>query len=270
MSLREDQLERYSRQIWLPNVGEKGQEKLLKGKALIVGTGGLGSPCALYLNAAGVGKIGIADSDKVDISNLQRQILHNTERIGTPKIESAKKTMNDLNPDSEIVTYNIRIKSENIMDIIKDYDIVVDCADNYATRYLVNDACILSRKPLVHGSVFRFDGHAITIFPGKSPCYRCLFPEPPPEGLVVSPQKAGILGAAAGVIGVVQANEVVKYLVGIGDLLRGKLLTVNVLDWNFRQLKVARNPECPVCGKNAKVTKLEDIDYEQCCQIKRR
>lgn len=268
MNLREDQIERYSRQIILPDIGGKGQERLLNGKVLIIGSGGLGSPCAFYLAAAGIGKIGIVDSDKVELNNLQRQILHRTDRVGSPKVESAKKTMNELNPDVDVAAYNIRLTSENIMDMIKDYDIVVDGSDNFPTRYLVNDACVLAGKPLSHGGIFRFDGQAITILPGESACYRCLFPEPPPPGLVPSCQEAGILGAVAGVIGTIQANEVLKYIGGIGGLLAGKLLVFNALDSNFRQVKVTKDPKCPVCGKNPTVTKL--IDYEQFCQIKRR
>ncbi len=267
MSLREDQIERYSRQILLPDVGGKGQQKLLNAKVLIIGAGGLGSPCALYLAAAGIGKIGIVDSDKVELNNLQRQILHDTSRVGIPKVESAKKSMNNLNPDVEVVTYNLHLTSKNIMDVIKDYDIIVDGSDNFPTRYLVNDACVLSSKPLSHGGIFRFDGQAITILPGKSACYRCLFPEPPPPGLVPSCQEAGILGAVAGIIGTVQANEVLKYILGIGNPLAGKLLVFNALDSNFRHVKVPKDPKCPVCGENPTVTKL--IDYEQFCRIKR-
>ena len=268
MGLREDQVERYSRQILLPDVGGKGQDKLLKGKVLIIGAGGLGSPCALYLAAAGIGKIGIVDSDKVELNNLQRQILHDTGRVGTAKVESAKKTMNNLNPDVDVTVYNIRLTSKNITDVIKDYDIVVDGSDNFPTRYLVNDACVLSGKPLSHGGIFRFDGQAMTILPGKSACYRCLFPEPPPPGLVPSCQEAGILGAVAGIIGTVQANEVLKYILGIGNLLSGKLLVFSALDSYFRQVKVPKDPKCPVCGEKPTVTKL--IDYEQFCSLKKK
>lgn len=268
MALREDQIERYSRQIILKHVGGKGQEKLLSGKVLIIGTGGLGSPVALYLAAAGVGKLGIVDSDNVEISNLQRQIVHSTPSIGKPKVESAAERLTALNPDVKIVPYNMRVTSGNIMDLLKDYDMVVDCADNFPTRYLVNDACVLSKKPLSHAGMFGFEGQAITILPGKSACYRCLFPEPPPPGLVPSCQEAGILGAVAGVIGVMQANEALKYLMEIGNLLTGRLLVFNALEASFRTVKVRRNPECPVCGDNPTVTKL--IDYELFCQLKRR
>lgn len=268
MRLREDQIERYSRQIILPNVGGKGQEKLLNAKVLIVGAGGLGSPCALYLASAGVGKIGIVDSDKVELNNLQRQIIHSNSTIGIPKVESAKERINNINPDVEVITYNLRLTSENILEIIQDYDIVVDGSDNFPTRYLVNDACVLSGKPLSHGGIFRFDGQVITIIPGESACYRCLFPEPPPPGLVPSCQEAGILGAVAGVIGVIQANEVLKYILGIGNLLTGKLLIFNALDSSFRQVKVPKDPNCPVCGNSPTLKKL--IDYEEFCSLRKK
>jgi adenylyltransferase/sulfurtransferase len=268
MKLREDQVERYSRQIILPRVGGKGQEKLLNAKVLIIGAGGLGSPSALYLASAGIGKIGIVDSDKVELNNLQRQILHTTGSVGTPKVESAKERLNSINPDIEVKTYNIRLTSENILDIIKDYDIIIDGSDNFPTRYLVNDACVLSKKPLSHGGIFRFDGQAITILPGESACYRCLFPEPPPPGLVPSCQEAGILGAVAGAIGIIQANEVLKYILKIGNLLAGKLLVFNALDSSFRQVKVPRDPKCPVCGEKPTITKL--IDYQEFCSLRKK
>ena len=266
MRLTEDQIERYSRQIILPDVGGKGQEKLLNARVLIVGAGGLGSPAALYLASAGIGKIGIVDSDKVELNNLQRQILHSTKDVGRTKVESAKDRLNLLNPDIQITSYELRITSENILGIIKDYDIVVDGSDNFPTRYLVNDACIMSRKPLSHGGIFRFAGQAITILPKESACYRCLFPEPPPPGLVPSCQEAGILGAVAGIIGTIQANEVLKYILGVSALLAGRLLIFNALDSSFRQVKVPRDQKCPVCGENPTVTKL--IDYKQFCQIR--
>jgi len=266
MKLRDDQIERYSRQILLPNVGGKGQEKLLNAKVLIIGAGGLGSPAALYLASAGIGTLGIVDSDKVELNNLQRQIVHSVNTVGMLKAESAKDRLNAINPDVKVIPYNIRLTSENILDIIKDYDIVVDGSDNFPTRYLVNDACVFSNKPLSHGGIFRFDGQAITILPHKSACYRCLFSEPPPPGLVPSCQEAGVLGAVAGIIGVIQANEVLKYILGIGELLAGKLLVFNALDSFFRQVKVSRDPKCPVCGKNPSITKL--IDYEQFCRMR--
>ncbi len=268
MSLREDQIERYSRQIILPHVGGKGQEKLLNAKVLIIGAGGLGSPCALYLASAGVGRIGIVDSDAVELNNLQRQIIHSTENVNKPKVESAKERINAINPDVEVIPHKLRITSENILDVIKDYDIIVDGSDNFPTKYLVNDACVLSKKPLSHGGIFRFDGQAITIMPGQSACYRCLFPEPPPPGLVPSCQEAGILGAVAGAIGIIQANEVLKYILNIGNLLTGRLLVFNALDSSFRQVKVPRDPKCPVCGERPTITKL--IDYEEFCQLRRK
>lgn len=268
MNLRDDQIERYSRQIILPNIGGKGQEKLLNAKVLIIGAGGLGSPCALYLASAGIGKLGIVDSDAVELNNLQRQILHSTEDVGRPKVESAKERLNKINPDTEVIPYKLRLTSENILDIIKNYDIIVDGSDNFPTRYLVNDACVLLKKPLSHGGIFRFEGQAITIIPGESPCYRCLFASPPPPGLVPSCQEAGILGAVAGVIGTIQANEVLKYILGTGGLLVGRLLVFNALESSFRQVKVPRDPRCPACSENPTITKL--IDYEEFCQLRRR
>ncbi len=268
MSLREDQIERYSRQIILSDVGGKGQEKLLAAKVLIIGAGGLGSPAALYLASAGIGTIGIVDSDKVELNNLQRQIVHSMKNVGRAKAESAKERLAEINTDVEVTSYNRRLTSTNILDAIREYDIIVDGSDNFPTRYLVNDACVLSNKPLSHGGIFRFDGQAITILPGKSACYRCLFPEPPPPGLVPSCQEAGILGAVAGVIGTIQANEVLKYILGVGDLLSGKLLVFNALDSSFRQVKVPRDPKCPICGENPTVTRL--IDYEEFCSLKKK
>lgn len=268
MRLTDEQIDRYSRQIILPVIGGKGQEKLLDAKVLMIGAGGLGSPCALYLASAGVGKIGIVDDDKVEINNLQRQIMHSMKTVGVYKAESAKSTLTGINPDVDVVTYNLRVTSANIMDIIKDYDIVVDGSDNFPTRYLVNDACVLSGKPFSHGGIFRFDGQAITIVPGKGPCYRCLFREPPPQGLVPSCQEAGILGAVAGVIGTIQANEVLKFILGAGELLIGKLLVFNAMDSFFRQVKVPWDKECPVCGENPTIKEL--IDYEEFCSLKHK
>lgn len=266
MRLSDEQIERYSRQIILPNIGGKGQEKIMNARVLIIGAGGLGSPCALYLAAAGIGRLGIVDSDKVELNNLQRQILHSTKSVGISKVDSAKERINTLNPDVEVVVYHLRVNSENILDIIKDYDVVVDGSDNFPTRYLVNDACFLAKKPLSHGGIFRYDGQLITILPGESACYRCLFPEPPPPGVVPSCQEAGILGVVAGVIGTLQANEVLKYVLGIGELLTGRLLVFNALDASFRQVKVHRNADCPLCGSKPTITKL--IDYEEFCQLR--
>jgi len=266
MNFNDAQIERYSRQIILPNVGGKGQEKILKAKVLIIGTGGLGAPCSFYLAAAGVGRIGLVDSDKVELNNLQRQIVHTTADIGTPKVESGKKRLNALNPDVEVVTYPLRLDSTNILGILKDYDIIVDGSDNFPTRYLVNDACVLSQKPLVHAGIFRFDGQIMTILPGKGPCYRCLFSEPPPAGAVPSCQEAGILGAVAGVLGVLQASEVLKLILGMGELLVGKLLVFNAMDSTFRQVRVPRDPKCTVCGEKPTITKL--IDYQEFCNLR--
>ncbi|MDD5449824.1 MAG: molybdopterin-synthase adenylyltransferase MoeB [Candidatus Omnitrophica bacterium] len=268
MSLRDDQIERYSRQIILPNIGGKGQEKLLAAKVLIVGAGGLGSPAALYLASAGVGTLGIVDSDSVELNNLQRQILHTTMAVGMPKVESAKQRLEALNTDIKVLPYKIRLTSENISGIIKDYDIVVDGSDNFPTRYLVNDACVLLKKPLSHGGIFRFDGQAMTILPGKSACYRCLFQDPPPPGLAPSCREAGILGAVAGVIGVIQANEVLKFILGTGELLAGRLLVFNALDPSFRIVRVPRNKDCPICGENPTITEL--IDYEAFCNLRQK
>lgn len=267
INLSEDQIERYSRQIALPNVGEKGQEKLLNAEVLIIGAGGLGSACALYLASAGVGKIGIVDSDRVELCNLQRQVLHSTKDVGRAKVESARDRLSGINQDVEVIQYNIRLASGNILEIIKDYDIIVDGSDNFPTKYLVNDACVLAGKPLSHGSVFRFDGQTITILPHQSACYRCLFSEPPPPGFVPSCQEAGILGAVPAVIGTIQSNEVLRYILGIGELLTGKLLVFNALDSFFQKVRVPRDPKCPVCGENPTITK--PVDSEEFCQVSR-
>lgn len=261
----EQQLQRYSRHILLNEVGGKGQKKLLAGKVLVVGTGGLGSPSAFYLAAAGVGTIGLVDFDNVEMSNLQRQILHSTNDIGRAKTTSAKEKLQSLNSDVNVIEHKERLTSANIFDVIKDYDIVMDGSDNFPTRYLVNDACVMTNKPLSHAGIFKFDGQATTIIPKKGPCYRCLFPEPPPPGAVPSCQEAGILGVVAGTLGVIQATEVLKYLLGIGDLLVGKLLTYNALKMSFRTIKIPRNPNCPVCGDQPTITQL--IDYELFCGI---
>ncbi|MFN3966098.1 MAG: HesA/MoeB/ThiF family protein [Endomicrobiia bacterium] len=266
MNFTEEQIERYSRQIILPEVGGVGQEKLLNAKVLIIGCGGLGSPCAYYLASAGIGKIGLVDSDKVELNNLQRQILHFMKDIGRQKTESAKEKLNAINPDVEVKTYPVRLTSNNIMDIIKDYDIIVDGSDNFPTRYLVNDACVLSKKPLIHAGILRFDGQATTIIPYEGPCYRCIFPEPPPPGMVPSCQEAGILGVVAGVLGVIQATEVIKYILGKGDLLLGKLLIFNALEMNFRKLNIQKNKNCQICGDNPTIKEL--IDYEQFCGLR--
>jgi adenylyltransferase/sulfurtransferase len=261
----DEQINRYSRHIILPEVGGKGQKKLLDSKVFLVGAGGLGSPAAFYLAAAGIGKIGISDNDDVDFSNLQRQILHSTKDVGRPKVQSAKETIADLNPDVEVVPYTERLNSENIIDIIKDYDVILDGSDNFPTRYLVNDACVMLGKPLSHGSIFRFDGQATTILPGQGPCYRCLYETPPPPDLVPSCQEAGVLGVIAGIIGVIQATEVIKLVLGKGNILNGKLLLYDSLNMDFKKLSIQRNPACPMCGENPTIKEL--IDYEEFCQV---
>jgi adenylyltransferase/sulfurtransferase len=245
-------------------VGGKGQKKLLESKVFLVGAGGLGSPAAFYLAAAGIGKIGIADNDIVDFSNLQRQILHSTKDVDRPKAQSAKETIEDLNPDVEVVPYTDRLNSENIIDIINDYDVILDGSDNFPTRYLVNDACVMLGKPLSHGAIFRLDGQATTIIPGEGPCYRCLYEVPPPPDLVPSCQEAGVLGVIAGTIGVIQATEVIKIILGKGELLNGKLLLYDSLGMDFKKLKIQRNPDCPICSENPTIKEL--IDYEEFCQ----
>lgn len=268
MNLNEQQIERYSRQIILPHVGGKGQDKILRAKILVAGIGGLGAPCAFYLAAAGCGTIGLVDSDKVELNNLQRQIIHTTKDVGVPKAESGKKRISELNPEVKVMAYNLRLTSENILDLMKDYDIIVDGADNFPTRYLINDACVISAKPFVHAGIFRFDGQIMTIVPKVGPCYRCLFPEPPPPGTVPSCQEGGILGAVAGVLGVLQANEVLKLILGIGELLAGKLLIFDALTSSFRTVKVPKDKDCAICSDHPIITKL--IDYEEFCQIKTR
>jgi thiazole biosynthesis adenylyltransferase ThiF len=264
----EEQIKRYARHIILPEVGGKGQEKLLNSKVLVIGAGGLGSPAILYLAAAGVGTIGIVDFDVVDFSNLQRQVIHNTERVGTPKVESAKKTVEMLNPDVKVITYNTRISKENIMDIIKDYDVVLDGTDNFPTRFLINDACYFAGKPLVSAAMLRFEGQ-VSVFDyrrkGESPCYRCLFPEPPPPGLVPSCQEAGILGSIGGIMGCIQATEAIKLILGIGEPLVGKLLIMDALSMDFRKVKLRKDPNCPLCGEKPVIKEL--IEYEQVCDV---
>jgi len=268
MEFTEEQIERYSRQIILPEVGGKGQEKLLKAKVLIIGCGGLGSPAAYYLAAAGVGKIGLVDSDKVELNNLQRQILHFSKDVGKVKTESAKEKLQMLNSDVEITTHPLRLTSENILEIVKNYDIIIDGSDNFSTRYLVNDACFFLNKPLSSGAILRFDGQATTILPKKGPCYRCLYPEPPEPGLIPSCQEAGILGAVAGIIGLLQTNEVLKLILGIGNLLVSKLLIFNALRMDISFLSIQRNKNCPLCGEKPTIKKL--IDYEEFCHLRPR
>lgn len=265
----EEQIYRYSRHILLPEVGGEGQEKILKGRVLVIGTGGLGSPVAYYLTAAGVGKLGLIDDDVVDISNLQRQILHSTADIGRPKVESAQEKLNALNPDVDVVTYGFRLNKDNILDIIKDYDIIVDGTDNFATRYLLNDACVMTGKPFVHGGILRFSGQMFMVKPGEGPCFRCIFRDPPAAGEVPTCAEAGVLGAIAGTIGILQATEVLKFLLGKGELLVGRMLTFDALSMRFREIELVRSPDCPTCGENARLNEL--IEYEiPACQIKEK
>jgi adenylyltransferase/sulfurtransferase len=261
-----EQLIRYSRHFLLPEVGEEGQAKLLQAKVLMVGAGGLGSPSAYYLAAAGVGTIGIIDNDVVDISNLQRQILHTNDRVGTPKVESAKKTLEGLNPDVKVIPYQAKLTSENIMEILKDYDLVVDGCDNFPTRYLVNDACVLMGKPNVHGSIFQFEGQATVFYPGKGPCYRCLYPEPPPAEMAPSCAEAGVLGVLPGLIGTIEALEAIKIILRKGDTLIGRLLCFNTLTMEINNLKLRRDANCPLCGDHPTIREL--IDYEEFCSLR--
>jgi adenylyltransferase/sulfurtransferase len=263
--LTTDDLSRYSRHLILPEVGMEGQQKLKAARVLCVGTGGLGSPLALYLTAAGIGTLGLVDFDVVDASNLQRQIIHSTKDIGRKKIDSAEEKLKALNPAIHIVKHETMLSSANALEIIKDYDIVADGTDNFPTRYLVNDACVLLNKPNAYGSIFRFEGQASVFATETGPCYRCLYPEPPPPGLVPSCAEGGVLGILPGLVGVIQATEVIKLILGKGEPLIGRLLLVDALSMRFRELKLRKNPECPVCGTHPTVTKL--IDYEQFCGI---
>ena len=263
----DEQIERYSRHIILPEVGGSGQQKMLEARILLLGAGGLGSPAAYYLAAAGIGNLGIVDFDRVDLSNLQRQIIHSTERIGMLKTESAKKTIEALNPDVNITLYNERLDSSNIMSLIEGYDYIVDGSDNFPTRYLVNDACVMKNKTLIHGSIYRFEGQVTVFKPGDGPCYRCLYPEPPPPGMVPNCQEGGVLGVLAGVIGNLQVVEVLKLILGIGKPLVGKLLIYDALNTEFRNLRLPRDANCPICGKKPTIKEL--VDYEEFCGLQR-
>ncbi len=263
-SFTDEEIKRYSRQIILPEIGGNGQKKLLSSSVLIVGAGGLGSPSGYYLAAAGIGRIGFVDFDVVDISNLQRQILHNTERIGMAKPESAKKTLEALNPDVCVKMYLTKLTSKNIMEIIKGYDLILDGCDNFPTRYLVNDACVMGKKTNISAAVFRFEGQ-ITVFTKDGPCYRCLYPEPPPAGMVPSCQEAGVLGVLPGILGTIQALEAIKIILGLGKPLIGRLLLVNGLEGGFRELKIKKDPNCPICSENRIIRELQD--YEETCRI---
>ncbi|MFR4301705.1 thiazole biosynthesis adenylyltransferase ThiF [Blautia wexlerae] len=262
MAFTNDQLERYSRHIILKEVGAKGQKKLLNSSVLIIGAGGLGSPAALYLAAAGVGTIGIADADEVDLSNLQRQIIHATKDVGKPKVLSAKESMEAINPDVTVKTYQTFVDSETIMDLIKDYDFIIDGTDNFPAKFLINDACVMAKKPFSHAGILRFQGQLMTYVPGEGPCYRCVFKDPPPKDAVPTCKQAGVIGAMGGVIGSLQAMEAIKYILGVGDLLTGYLLTYDALTMEFRKIKLPQHVKsCPVCGEHPTITEL--IDYEQ-------
>jgi molybdopterin-synthase adenylyltransferase len=268
MDFTEEQIQRYSRHIILQEVGVEGQEKILNGKVLIIGAGGLGAPVALYLAAAGVGTIGIIDADVVDITNLQRQVIHFTPDISKPKVISAKEKIEKINPDVKVITYQTLFSAENAFDLIKDYDFVVDGTDNFPTKFLINDACVLAGKPFSHGGILRFDGQTTTYVPGNA-CYRCIFRNPPPPNLVPTCSQAGVLGSVAGMLGTIQATEVLKFLTGKGDLLTNRLLIFNAFNMDFRTVKVKHNDDCPVCGKNASIKSL--ITYEQAaCDLKDR
>jgi adenylyltransferase/sulfurtransferase len=259
-SLTPEQRRRYSRHLLIPEVGEEGQRKLLDAKVLLVGAGGLGSPAALYLAAAGVGTLGVVDADIVDDSNLQRQVLHSTDRLGLPKVESARLAIEALNPDVNVIKHETRLDQSNVLEIFSDYDVILDGTDNFATRYLINDACVLLGKPNAHGSIFRFEGQATTFVPGIGPCYRCLFPTPPPPELAPSCAEAGVLGLLPGTVGLIQATEVAKLILGIGQPLIGRLLTYDALEMEFRELRLSRDPACPMCGPAAPAS-LDDIEY---------
>ena len=264
MSLTEKQIERYSRHIILEEVGGAGQEKLLSSKVLIIGAGGLGSPAALYLAAAGVGTIGIIDADKVDLTNLQRQIIHQTCDVGIEKVKSAESRIQAINPDVTVKTYYQMAKAENIREIIREYDFVIDGTDNFAAKFLINDACYFEKIPFSHAGILRFDGQLITILPGQTACYRCIFHSSPPAGTVPSCSQAGVLGVLAGVIGSLQATEVIKYLLNIGDLLTNTLLTYDALTTKFRSIELNRNPNCPLCSDNPKIRELFDEEQPVC------
>jgi sulfur-carrier protein adenylyltransferase/sulfurtransferase len=265
-TLSQEEIKRYSRHLIMPEVGMDGQRKLKAGSVLCIGAGGLGSPAAMYLAAAGLGRIGIVDFDVVDYSNLQRQLLHGTKDVGRSKNESAKSRLLDLNPHIQVDTYETALSSQNALDLFKDYDVILDGTDNFPTRYLVNDACVLTGKPNAYGSIFRFEGQASVFAAKNGPCYRCLYPEPPPPGLVPSCAEGGVLGVLPGIIGVIQATETVKLILGIGEPLIGRFMIYDALKMRFRELKLKKDPECPVCGTHPTVTKL--IDYEQFCGIR--
>lgn len=263
-----EEIERYSRHILLQDVGVEGQEKIKKGKVLVIGAGGLGAPILLYLAAAGVGTLGVIDGDVVDLSNLQRQVIHFTPDVGKPKVQSAKEKINQINPDVNVITYQEFFTADNAFEIIKDYDFIVDGTDNFPVKFLINDACVLAKKPFSHGGILRFDGQTLTHIPGTA-CYRCAFNSPPPANAVPTCSQAGVLGAIAGMLGTIQAAEVLKFLVGTGELLTNRLLTFNAKNMNFRTVKLKRNSKCPVCGEHPTITEL--VEAEQAvCELKKR
>lgn len=265
MPLSQEEVLRYSRHLIMPEVGVDGQEKLKNASILLIGCGGLGSPLGQYLAAAGVGRLGLVDFDVVDFTNLQRQVMFGTQDVGRPKVEASKDRIAAINPNVQVTAYRSKLSSENVMDIFKQYDIIIDGTDNFPTRYLVNDACVLLNKPNVYGSIFRFEGQATVFWAAKGPCYRCLYPEPPPPGMVPSCAEGGVLGILPGSIGLIQATEAIKLILGKGDPLIGRLLLFNALDMKFREVKLQKDPDCPICGKNPTIKQL--IDYEQFCGI---
>jgi molybdopterin/thiamine biosynthesis adenylyltransferase len=265
LDFSEEEIRRYSRHIVLPEVGGIGQKRINRASVLIIGAGGLGSPAAFYLAAAGVGKIGIVDNDVVDTSNLQRQILHTAADVGRKKVESARETLLALNPNLTIVPYDVRLNAGNIRDILKDYDVVAEGSDNFPTKFLVNDACVMTGTPVAMAGIFRFSGQMLTVIPREGPCYRCLIPQPPPPGAIPSCQEAGVLGAMAGAVGAIQATEVLKLILGKGEVLRGRLLLFEALQMRFEPIEVKRNPECPVCSETPSITEL--IDYDIACEM---
>ncbi|KUO40697.1 MAG: adenylyltransferase [Candidatus Hadarchaeum yellowstonense] len=266
--MTQDQIVRYSRQLILKEVGGRGQRKLMESKVLIVGAGGLGSPAALYLAAAGVGRIGIADSDRVDLSNLQRQVIHSTKSLGMPKAESAKETIQALNPEVEVTTIEERLDSGNALKILKGWDFVIDGSDNFPTKFLINDACVLKDIPFSHAGVLRFIGMTTTVIPHRGPCYRCLIKEAPPPGAVPTCQEAGVLGTVPGVMGAIQATEAIKFLIGAGNLLVGRVLYFDALNLRFDQFELKRNPRCPSCGDKPLIRDLSQVDYGTFCRVR--
>ncbi|MDR1453752.1 MAG: molybdopterin-synthase adenylyltransferase MoeB [Candidatus Margulisbacteria bacterium] len=266
MNFTDEQLERYSRHIILKNVGIEGQEKICAGKVLIIGTGGLGAPAALYLAAAGVGVIGLVDGDVVDRTNLQRQVIHFTPDIGKPKVLSAQEKIAQINPEVKVKTYHTLARAQNILDLIQDYDFIIDGTDNFPAKFLINDACVLAGKPFSHGGILRFDGQTMTHLPGTA-CYRCVFNAPPPKDLVPTCAQAGVLGAVAGMLGTIQAAEALKYLTGAGELLTDKLLVFDALTMNYRTVKIKRNENCPLCGRQPSITELQD-EEQPVCELK--